>query len=505
MTPFFEYILKVNGLLLLVLGFYLLLLKKETFFTTIRYFFIAGIVCSLIFPLLTFTKIVYVEQSIDWAMLMNQDTVGGSKGIHQTLIDQLGVSGIVTFAFVLITGAIGIFFMFKIRRLMRYIKHLQGFSDSDVTIKVDRNSEEAYSFWKWIVLPVNYRKIEALDMIIQHEKVHVQEKHTLDLVLIHFLRCIFWFNPFLVLLEKYIRLNLEYIVDQKVIELQNSYEYQITLVQFEQLKASNISLVNSFKSSDLKKRIVMLNQPKSNYMKKSKFVLCLPIAIGFILLFQVKTKAEVRFLDQETTTHSNTVQEPKNNKKNSGFLSSNEGQEDSKKVAEDSKRVIEDSKRVTEDSKKVIEDSKKIREDSERVIEDSNKAKEHSKKAMEDSKKAMEDSKKAKEDSKKAMEDSKKALDAAAKARKQAKIAEEKARANQTSDKNLNYRSSSVSQMSASNPIYVVDGKKVKDPATISAIISENIERVDVLKGEQAIKEYGKEGENGVIEITKKK
>ncbi|MGQ8869304.1 M56 family metallopeptidase [Myroides sp. TSA_177.3] len=306
MTPFILYVLKANGLLLLVLGFYFLFLKKETFFAAIRYYFLIGIACSFLLPLMSFTKTVYIEQRFDWSMLLNQTNEVPRIEEQQSFFEQLNIEALIPVLFGGITLIIGLFFCGKVLRLIRHIKQLQ-FWKSQSNIKVDTTTQEAYSFWNWIVLPSNYKDIAALETIIQHEDIHVQQKHTVDLLLVHFLRRIFWFNPLLVILERVVRLNLEYVVDQKVTAIQNSYDYQMALVQFEQAKTPSFSLVNSFGASDLKKRIVMLNQPKSKNMRKSKFVLCLPLAVGFFLLFQIKTQAEVRFIDQESTP---TEQEP---------------------------------------------------------------------------------------------------------------------------------------------------------------------------------------------------
>ncbi len=51
-------------------------------------------------------------------------------------------------------------------------------------------------------------------------------------------------------------------------------------------------------------------------------------------------------------------------------------------------------------------------------------------------------------------------------------------------------------------PLFVVDGKKVKK---LKDTNPDNIESVNVLKGEAAEEKYGKKGKNGVVEITTKK
>ncbi|WP_194778119.1 M56 family metallopeptidase [Pararhodonellum marinum] len=53
-------------------------------------------------------------------------------------------------------------------------------------------------------------------------------------------------------------------------------------------------------------------------------------------------------------------------------------------------------------------------------------------------------------------------------------------------------------------PLYVVDGKIIKE-AELKSISPDTIESINVLKGENATKAYGKKGSNGVVEITLKK
>lgn len=54
-------------------------------------------------------------------------------------------------------------------------------------------------------------------------------------------------------------------------------------------------------------------------------------------------------------------------------------------------------------------------------------------------------------------------------------------------------------------PIYVVDGKVLIDLNELRAIKPEEIESINLVKGKEGKEKYGKEGENGAIEITRKK
>src|SRR5690606_21323618 len=64
-------------------------------------------------------------------------------------------------------------------------------------------------------------------------------------------------------------------------------------------------------------------------------------------------------------------------------------------------------------------------------------------------------------------------------------------------------RASVISELK-NPPLYILDGKEIKNEE-ISAIDSNSIAHIEVLKENSAIKQYGKKGENGVILITTKK
>ena len=52
-----------------------------------------------------------------------------------------------------------------------------------------------------------------LQEILIHEQCHVEQKHSIDVMLSELFTILCWFNPFAWLLKREIRLNLEYLAD----------------------------------------------------------------------------------------------------------------------------------------------------------------------------------------------------------------------------------------------------------------------------------------------------
>src|SRR5690606_36518647 len=74
------YLLKVNALLVVFWLFYRLFLRKETFYNSIRWYFISSLLLSFVFPLITYTKTVIIEQTAvfndaDWENTILPETM----------------------------------------------------------------------------------------------------------------------------------------------------------------------------------------------------------------------------------------------------------------------------------------------------------------------------------------------------------------------------------------------------------------------------------------------
>ena len=87
-----------------------------------------------------------------------------------------------------------------------------------------------FSFFHWVFLnPEDYSDRERKE-ILTHEKTHVEQWHSVDMLLGEVLCILFWFNPFVWLLRRDIRQNLEFLADRKVVESgydRKNYQYHL--------------------------------------------------------------------------------------------------------------------------------------------------------------------------------------------------------------------------------------------------------------------------------------
>jgi beta-lactamase regulating signal transducer with metallopeptidase domain len=291
MEALFIYFLKANGLLVTFFLAYYFLLRKETFFNKNRWFLIFGLLTSVLLPLITFTKTVWVEPTPIVYETISNDFV-------PYIIENKAIEESVDWNSILIYVYFGISIILVLRFLIEVLSFFKIVSFGKRTktkeaILIDNSTNEnPFSFFKHIVFNSQMFSEEELQHIIIHENIHVKEKHSIDVLISKLFCAFFWINPIMWLYQKEMLQNLEYIADDKASTIaQDKINYQKTLLKVV-TNQHQLSITNQFYQSLIKKRIVMLNTNQSNQKKSWKYALILPVLSAFMLLFQVETVAQ---------------------------------------------------------------------------------------------------------------------------------------------------------------------------------------------------------------------
>ncbi len=121
--------------------------------------------------------------------------------------------------------------------------------------------------------------------ILVHEKAHVKEGHSLDILFIELVSIFFWFNPALYLIGKSIRLNHEFLADRAVARTLSSISnYQHLLIQMS-VKKPAVALTSAFHYQIIKKRLTMMTKSTSATRKSIRFMGLIPVIIFSFILF----------------------------------------------------------------------------------------------------------------------------------------------------------------------------------------------------------------------------
>lgn len=306
MEVFLIHIIKSSALLSIFFIAYHFLLRKETSFNSNRLFLIAGILSAGILPFVKITREVIVETIIDQGQLFEDgNTVFAS--LPQNKADLWQIVGI---SYMLVTVYLLSKFIFQILKVAKLSKSHSNKKEGAFLYIETNTSTSPFSFFNMIVFNPSTHSQEELKMILEHEKVHSRQFHTLDILLANFAAAFLWFNPMSWLYRKCVEENLEFIADRETIKSTgNQKEYQYALLRVSQ--EGNLSgLLNHFHRSFIKNRIIMLKKGTTAKSHRWKHFLVLPVLVFFLLGFN--TKEEVIFSNkgEQTNSHPAIGQEP---------------------------------------------------------------------------------------------------------------------------------------------------------------------------------------------------
>ncbi|PLX05499.1 MAG: hypothetical protein C0598_14460 [Marinilabiliales bacterium] len=186
--------------------------------------------------------------------------------------------------YLIISLALLINLIIKIVKIIKLINNNQKYHNQGFNYVILKNSSSAFSFFNYLFIGDKiYNKPEVSTSIIEHEKNHIRQKHSLDILLAEILIIINWFNPISYLIKKSLSETHEYLADEGTLnELNNIDNYKLLLLRNSSLPIIN-SITHNFSYPLLKKRIDMMTR-KNSKIKMILGAIVLPIAFGISIL-----------------------------------------------------------------------------------------------------------------------------------------------------------------------------------------------------------------------------
>lgn len=286
------YFIKASISLALFYGLYMLLLRKDTFFRLRRFYFLFSIAFSLLFPFLMIEVTPKEEVPVQIpAYWLSQIEVSAMPAQQVSVIDWKLIALFAIGAVSLIYALRFIMQLFCILKLK--VGHDSEKLDTCCIVKIKDRKISPFSFFRWIFIGSQIDEEEKLKEIIAHEMVHVRQLHSVDVLLAEVLCVFFWWNPFVWLLKKEIKINLEYLADEGVLnEGFSPKEYQYILLQTSNVN-TGIPIINNFNVSQLKKRITMMNKNRTSLGKATKYLLLVPVVLVLLLGNAVQASPDI--------------------------------------------------------------------------------------------------------------------------------------------------------------------------------------------------------------------
>jgi hypothetical protein len=285
--------------------FYLIyhfLLRKESSFHYNRGFLLAAVVCSFSFPLMNFS----FDPNTTPTVLNSIHQVGNGVSDEPIIEAQKAYSYTITaesqrpfllwWEILLLIYVAGVLFrgiqlfghIKTIKDVIWYKRHCTRFKEHYFFVKTD-GTLPTFAFFNYLFWD-NSLKLNAYEekQILEHEKAHIREKHSYDVIFMELLRTVFWFNPFLYLYKGLLEEAHEYAADRAVAQKNGANNYTKVLVRIV-FQRMGLDLTSHFNKNKVLKRVKMLEKEHHNNWLKY----LLPIPVTALLLFVFSFEPEI--------------------------------------------------------------------------------------------------------------------------------------------------------------------------------------------------------------------
>jgi hypothetical protein len=298
-------------------GYYSLFLKNTIYHSYNRYYLLASMALSVFFPCVTITYSPISKEQVAANPALKYLMYGSTAPVQETYIPwdilAMGVISVLLLSYL----------AYSVLRIFR-LKAIHSKTQMGEFTFIETDLEEApFSFFSNLFWKKSISiEEENGQKMLQHELVHIRQKHTWDRLFSQFICAIFWMNPFNWIMQKELQNIHEFIADRDAVGTGEVDAFAKMLLQT-YYGNHFLNPSHSFYYSSIKRRIIMLTTSKTSKYAYLRKVAVLPLfAISLILIsFQLsaqKPKAKKEEAAQFTVTmrpDSTTFSDPKTGKK----------------------------------------------------------------------------------------------------------------------------------------------------------------------------------------------
>ncbi|MDR1556641.1 MAG: M56 family metallopeptidase [Tannerellaceae bacterium] len=298
MSPDIAYFLKVNIALALFYAFYRLFFHKDTFFQLRRLLLLLCFGLAFVYPLPNIQEWVKEQEPISGLILMYSTLLPEVEVQSEAAAATQGQTIFRLIALACYWAGVAWFslrFLMQSGRILWLALKSRPMLIGDTKVCVSDKISGPFSFFRLIFLPPDPYPGKETDEILTHERTHVSQWHSIDVLISEWMCIICWMNPFAWLLRREQRYNLEYLADNKVLASgfdSRAYQYHLLGLTYHHHQAA-ANLYNNFNVLHLKNRICMMNKKRSRAIARTKYLMFLPLAALLMLLANVEAVARI--------------------------------------------------------------------------------------------------------------------------------------------------------------------------------------------------------------------
>lgn len=294
-----RYLLLAAAATALFFAAYWVLMRHEKRHQMVRWYLMGTLVLSLLLPAIHL-RLAVPQQHIAGNLpgIFSQASLPGMASTDSTAstaatADAGSVSFAQVFLWVWLTGfaVAATLLAVRVLHLRRRMRALPCREEDGISLTLLDDDTPAFSFGKHIVVGTKSFSEAEVQQLVGHERVHVRQRHTADIMLCELAKVVLWFDPFVYLYARELKRVHEYIADSEMM----SADYAELF--YHQVSGHRYSpLANSFDYRMVHQRIAMMSQ-RRNHSGWLKPLAALPI-VAMVLLVACSPKSNSSLVGQ---------------------------------------------------------------------------------------------------------------------------------------------------------------------------------------------------------------
>ena len=312
----------------LFFGLYCLTLRRSNLFRLRRFYLVGTLVLSLLIPFVSIevpSRVAavaqpyaqYFENPQEPAVIQEDDaenavestTTMTTEAVQSTTIGTnesttditTGTTGatetnkafafrdLLWWGYVLGCGVAFILLVVKLIKTVSYYRRSvlsDELSMGDMCVRVlgEPDGNLPFSFLRSVFVNPQVFTESELQQVLRHEREHIRQRHTFDLLFLEVLKVVQWFNPIIYLYANELNSVHEYLADEQVLAQGASKRDYLELLYKQLCVGKFMPVGNSFRHLLTKKRILMMNQPEKRRVSAWWLLALIPVVCGLLMV-----------------------------------------------------------------------------------------------------------------------------------------------------------------------------------------------------------------------------
>ena len=300
------YMLESGICLMVFFLLYQVFLKKETYYRLNRAYLLFALSFSMLAPLLNIT--IAAGTSTPLMAYRIEPVIVNSLSTVNPALSGWDSWQYITLVYWVAVAVLFIRLLFNLSRILKIYRMGNVLDEKSFRLVLHPLNYPPFSFFRNIFISRKHYSGSPMEEIIEHEKAHVRQLHSLDILLAELLIIFQWFNPMAWIYKKTVTQNHEFLADEAVLHRGYSPEsYQLRIIA-QLFGIRSMPATHNFNQSIIQKRLKMMEKSKSSSTNKLKLLLAIPAALALFYVFAcTSTESDLAAQDNPETAEESLV------------------------------------------------------------------------------------------------------------------------------------------------------------------------------------------------------